>query len=61
MVPEFVRLEIAVPLGGLSEYYLLHICADGSGTDTWHRTLEDALHQAKFEFNIEPSEWRDCE
>ena len=39
--PEFARLEIA-RFGQDSGYYLLHICADGSGTDTWHQTLEDA-------------------
>ena len=39
--------------------YLMHICADGTGTDTWHESLEDALHQANWEFGVEIHEWTD--
>lgn len=35
----------------------MHFCADGSGTDTWHETLEDAFHQAEWEFGVERSQW----
>ena len=38
-------------------FYLEHLCADGLGTDTWHQTLEDALHQAEWEFGVHPTEW----
>jgi len=38
-------------------YYLMHICADGTGTDTWHASLEDAFHQANWELGIESAEW----
>ena len=41
-------------------FYLMHICADGSGTDTWHGSLDDALHQADFEFSVQADEWVDC-
>lgn len=40
-----------------SGYYLEHLCADGLGTDTWHQTLEEAMHQAEWEFGVQPSEW----
>src|SRR6202047_3181974 len=40
-------------------YYLFHLCADGPGTDTWHDSLEDALHQADYEFEVKPDEWED--
>jgi hypothetical protein len=37
--------------------YLMHICEDGSGTDTWHESLEDALLQAEWEFGVRLEEW----
>lgn len=55
---EFVRLEIAT-YGSDRGFYLFHICADGKVADTWHETLEDAIHQAEFEFEIRPDEWQD--
>jgi hypothetical protein len=27
-------------------------------TDTWHKTLEDAVSQAEFQFGIAQNEWR---
>jgi len=42
-------------------YYLFHLCADGSGTDTWHESLKDALDQAEFEFGVKPDEWEDTQ
>jgi hypothetical protein len=55
-ITEFVALEIGTyePNTG---FYLLHLCADGRGTDTWHENLADALHQADFEFGVTPDEW----
>ena len=38
-------------------FYLMHVCQDGSGTDTWHQTFDDALHQASYEFEVKPEEW----
>ena len=40
-----------------SGYYLLHLCADGTGTDTYHTTLEEAFQQAEWEFGVQRSEW----
>ena len=40
-----------------SGYCLLHLCENGQGTDTWHMTLDDALHQAEYEFDVKPEEW----
>ena len=28
------------------------------GGDTWHKTLEDAIAQAEFEFGVKASEWK---
>ena len=40
-----------------SGFYLLHICASGEIADTWHETVEDAMHQAEFEFGVHKDEW----
>jgi hypothetical protein len=46
---------------GTSGFYLLHFDIDGNElNDTYHDSLEDALHQAEYEFRIEPSEWIDA-
>src|SRR2546429_373327 len=40
-------------------YYLLYLDANGNEiTDTYHETLESAMEQAKWEFNVEPNEWQ---
>ncbi len=54
--PPFVSLEIA-QFPNDSGFYLLHICATGEVADTWHETLEDAMHQAEFEFGVQEDEW----
>ena len=39
-------------------YYLLYLDSQGDEiTDTYHDTLEQALDQAKWEFQVEPHEW----
>lgn len=39
-------------------YYLLYLDESGEEiTDTYHDSLEKALDQAKWEFNVEPDEW----
>jgi|tagenome__1003787_1003787.scaffolds.fasta_scaffold19002463_2 hypothetical protein len=39
-------------------FYLLYLDAAGEEmTDTWHQTLDDAPHQAEFEFSVASSEW----
>jgi hypothetical protein len=53
--PPFVSLEIV--RSGRGSYYLMHVCEDGSGTDTWHQTLEEATDQAEYEFEVKMSEW----
>jgi hypothetical protein len=55
--PPFVRLEIA-QYPGDEGCYLLHICEDGSTADTWHETVDEALHQAEWEFGVLGSEWQ---
>ena|SRR5216684_2168918 len=55
--PDFVRLEIA-QFPGDEGYYLNHICEDGSVADTWHNTIQDAFHQAEWEFGVRPDEWQ---
>jgi hypothetical protein len=54
--PPFVRLEIA-KYPGDQGWYLLHICEDGSMADTYHETVEEALHQAEWESGIQRNEW----
>ena len=54
--PVFSELAIAHSTGQ-EGYYLLYMCEDGSGTDTWHLSPEDALHQAEWEFEVLPGEW----
>ena len=48
-------LEIVELDGGFYLYYL-----DANGrlqTDTWHRSLDDAFHQAEHEFGVTRSDW----
>jgi len=54
--PPFKRLAIC-QYAGDPGFYLMYYPESGHGTDTWHTTLEDALHQAEFEFRVTPSEW----
>jgi hypothetical protein len=49
--PPFTSLAIT-RYGEESGYYLMHICDNNLGTDTWHETLEDALGQAEWEFGV---------
>lgn len=56
MCRELTRLEI----GTYNEdagVYLLHLGPDDRGTDTWHENLDDAFHQAEFEFGVRRDEW----
>ena len=54
--PPFKTLEIS-QYDGDSGFYLLYHPESGSGTDTWHQTLDDAMHQAEWEFGVTSSEW----
>jgi hypothetical protein len=54
--PPFVALEIA-SCPGEESCYLFHICKSGECADTWHQSLEDAVHQAEYEFGVHESEW----
>ncbi len=53
--PAFVSLEI-VQYPTDNGYYLLHITVNGEVADIWHQSLEDAMHQAEFEFGVQDSE-----
>jgi hypothetical protein len=55
---KFVRLEIARN-GTDGGFYLFHIAADGSGTDTWHDTIEQALDEAEAEYRVSGEDWQD--
>jgi hypothetical protein len=54
--PPFTSLVIA-QYPEDSGYYLLHLCDDGTGTDTYHATIDEAFHQAAYEFDVKPEEW----
>jgi hypothetical protein len=56
--PPFVSLAITNYYGGIG-FYQTHLCADGSTADTWHESLDDALHQAEWELGVAPAEWID--
>ena len=52
-------VEIEASAGACSLFYF-----DASGncqTDTWHETVEQALAQARFEFEIEECNWKDVD
>lgn len=56
--PPFTSLAVTqVP--GEKSCYLMHICENGPGADTSHESLDDALHQAEWEFDVRPEEWVD--
>jgi hypothetical protein len=54
--PPFVALEI-VQAEGDSAFYLMYIPESGMGADTFYLTLEDAKHQAEWEFGVKEEEW----
>ncbi len=56
--PPFVSLEIA-QYDGSTDFYLFHITREGENSDTWHASLQDAMDQAEFEFEVKPGEWQD--
>jgi hypothetical protein len=58
--PPFTSLAIT-RYGEDASYYLMHICDENLGTDTWHETLDDALHQAEWEFGVRPEEWTEVQ
>ncbi len=45
-----------------SDVYLLHVSQENKViNDTWHQTIEDAIEQAKYEFNVDPTDWKDLD
>jgi hypothetical protein len=52
-------LRIA-PFAGDPGFYLLYLDSSGNElTDTYHGSVEEAMAQADFEFEVNPSDWRD--
>jgi hypothetical protein len=44
---------------GKDGIFLIRIADDGMvAGDTWHMSIEDAQHQAEFEFDIKASDWK---
>jgi hypothetical protein len=54
--PPSVALEI-VQHEGDAHFYLIYIPHSGPSADTFHLTLDDAKHQAEWEFGVEEDEW----
>ena len=55
----FLVLEEAIERGNGS-YLLIRYAADGTyAGDTWHRTIDDALEQARYEFGDALGRWVD--
>ena len=58
LMPQPSGLRI-VKYGDAEGFYLLYLDENGNAmNDTFHDTLEDALEQARFEFNVTPEEWQ---
>jgi len=63
LLPAPAELRIVqedVPRNGISHsgFYLLYLDDNNAEmTDTWHETLEDAMAQAEWEFQVQPEEW----
>jgi hypothetical protein len=57
-IPPSVSLVI-VQYPDAAGYSLLHLCKNGQVADTWHGSIDDALHQAEYEFDLKPDEWTD--
>ncbi|MGO9435734.1 MAG: hypothetical protein ACLPH3_24200 [Terracidiphilus sp.] len=45
---------------GDAGYFLMHIGEKGQAADTWHENLEDAMHQAEWEFGVQAEEWTEA-
>jgi hypothetical protein len=58
--PPFKALEICSTSTGAG-FYLMYEPETRHGTDTWHQTLDDAFHQAEWEFGVTRSEWMKTE
>jgi hypothetical protein len=59
LLPAAKKLRIA-KFGGDRGYYLYYLDEnDEEMTDTYHETIESAMRQAEFEYNIKPHEWSD--
>jgi len=54
----FISLEIA-SYPNEDSCYLFHISEDGQMADTWHQSVEEAMEQAEFEFEVRSDEWTD--
>jgi hypothetical protein len=54
--PPFTSLAIC-QYPGDPGFYLMHICENGQAADTRHENLEDAFHQAEYEFGVRSEEW----
>ncbi len=51
-------LEIARYTGD-DGFYLFYLDDDGTEmTDTYHDSLEEAFEQARWEFNVDPADWK---
>lgn len=58
-LPPPSELRIA-PFAGDPGFYLLYLDSSGNElTDTYHGSVEEAMAQADFEFEVNPSDWRD--
>ena len=55
------KLEImSYPDENNDGFYLTSMNIDNEDiNDTWHQTIEDAVEQAKYEFNVNPKDWKD--
>jgi hypothetical protein len=57
--PPFTSLMIAQSPENAGNHFLIYFCGNVQVADTFHLTLNDALHQAEYEFDVRPEEWID--
>jgi hypothetical protein len=46
--------------GDTTGVFLYQHQTDGSGFDTWHRTIDEAKEQATYQFGLAPQAWLDA-
>lgn len=56
--PSAARVEIEPDQTGTGNFFLIRFDENGEfAGDTWHRTLDEAKGQARFEFDLDDDDW----
>lgn len=53
-----IPVELRIIQLGENGFYLIRLDKDGEElTDTFHESIDQAMHQARWEYSIEPNTW----